>query len=414
MANKHNKINAEIFISYSRKDTKKVKYIITWLQQQGFSEENIFIDQHNIDGAGVFPKVIANAIKSCKVLIFFASNASVNSDWVKNEVYYALKFDKKVLPVFLENVELEEEFDISLSRIQQLNLWDGQEDERLVVLKKSLVAIGVSSLEDSKGKSRQMLDGKKINLPNWMSKTVFQISVIFILVFIALFFIFKSSIQNAYQSLSIERNDFHAINESIKKNDDPELNPDVNDSEKSTDSLSLYYSFHVKRQNGMEEIFNGSTIHSGDRIQIRIMPSTYCFLYIFNQDAVDDVYMLFPIEGYSNHLKANKEIVIPAQNKYILVDTQSGQEKLFILASTTPMDFLSDLIAKFNSNITNEDNTDDIKDLRKRLVSRGLSQIVENNDLSIKKLSNYGEDFNLKRYIKGTNLLFKEITFAHK
>ena len=89
-----------IFISYSRKDKKKVAPYAEFLRSHGYS---VWIDLEDLPAGHAFPEEIVNAIKECKILLFFSSTHSNASKWVKREVVYADQQDKLILPIRLDD-----------------------------------------------------------------------------------------------------------------------------------------------------------------------------------------------------------------------------------------------------------------------------------------------------------------------
>ncbi|MCD4696004.1 MAG: DUF4384 domain-containing protein [Bacteroidales bacterium] len=408
--------NPEIFISYSRKDSKSVHVIINWLQHNGISSTTFFFDQDNIDGAGVFPTVIANAIKKCKVLIFFASKTSAESTWVKNEVFYALKNKKAVLPIFLEEVELEGEFDISLSRIQQLNLYENNKEKRYKAILSSLIALGITVTKSPIPVNSVQPNSESL-LFVFLKKHKFPIIITLILASLIVgYFIFWPGLyKNENNTPDLLKNKIvpSENNEQLNadRDEDISINTELSNTLITEDTLSLYYSFHIKKRNRLNEIFDGGTVYTGDKMQVRVKVSKDCYLYILNQDVGKNIYVLFPIDDASNFLTGNKEVVIPADNKYFEADNQIGTEKLYIIASTKPMEFVNELILQYQSSPINQRG---VFNINEKIENRGFTKVVEGNGLAIKNLTKSSTGFDLDRYLKGKEILFKEISFIHR
>ena len=105
-----------IFISYAHADSNKVVPIIEELDSSGF---RVWYDS-GIEAGSEWPITIANHVKSCHRLIFFASRSSINSKNCRNEVNLALSHNKEILVVYLENVELGHGLDLQLSTNQAM------------------------------------------------------------------------------------------------------------------------------------------------------------------------------------------------------------------------------------------------------------------------------------------------------
>lgn len=73
-----------------------------------------------------YAEIITKALKDCSCLVLILSNDSQKSRWVGNEVERALNYGKPVIPVKIEEVTLNDEFDfyIGASQIVALNKID--------------------------------------------------------------------------------------------------------------------------------------------------------------------------------------------------------------------------------------------------------------------------------------------------
>jgi TIR domain len=109
---------ADIFISYSHKDTDIVRDLVPALQAEGFS---VWWD-HTIPPGKTWDDVIATGIRDAKACIIVWSSNSVVSDWVKEEATIA-KEGNKYLPVQV-GADLPP---LGFRRIQSADLrnWDG-------------------------------------------------------------------------------------------------------------------------------------------------------------------------------------------------------------------------------------------------------------------------------------------------
>lgn len=104
-------MNKDIFISYSRKDTEIVKAIYEWLEKAGYK---CWLDVDGMFSGVSYKKVIVDAIKRSKVLLFMSSENSNKSRNVVSEVSVAVEYGKKIIPVRLDMSSYSEsiEYDI--------------------------------------------------------------------------------------------------------------------------------------------------------------------------------------------------------------------------------------------------------------------------------------------------------------
>lgn len=92
-------INKDVFISYSRKDSEIVKSIYERLKKSGVS---CWLDMDGMFSGVSYKKVIVDAIKQVKVMLFMSSENSNKSRNVVSEVSVAMERKKKVIPVRLD------------------------------------------------------------------------------------------------------------------------------------------------------------------------------------------------------------------------------------------------------------------------------------------------------------------------
>ncbi len=92
-----------LFISYSHNDTTEVRKIAEAIQQTDLAE--VWYDSKLRGGENYF-SVIANQIVACEYLTFIVSEHSVRSDWCLRELEFAASEQKKILAVWLEDVQI--------------------------------------------------------------------------------------------------------------------------------------------------------------------------------------------------------------------------------------------------------------------------------------------------------------------
>ena len=92
-------IEKEVFISYSRKDLDVVKPLYEWLEKAGCQ---CWLDVDGMFSGVSYKKVIVDAIKRSKVMLFMSSENSNKSRNVVSEVSVAMEYGKKVIPIRLD------------------------------------------------------------------------------------------------------------------------------------------------------------------------------------------------------------------------------------------------------------------------------------------------------------------------
>ena len=107
------------FISYSTKNQDVADAMREVLKKRGF---NIWMAPEDIPAGSKYAEVINKAIKNCSCLILILSEASQNSIWVAKEVERAVHYQKPIVPVQIENVVLNDEFEFYISTDQIVTL----------------------------------------------------------------------------------------------------------------------------------------------------------------------------------------------------------------------------------------------------------------------------------------------------
>lgn len=118
------KVN-DIFLSYSRMDSERVRALAEVLQRRGFT---VWWDTFVPPGRS-YDEVIENELRKSRCVVVLWSKESVNSAWVKEEAAYARE-NERLFPVLIDNVEPP----IAFRRIMSADLigWDGKPNSPVV------------------------------------------------------------------------------------------------------------------------------------------------------------------------------------------------------------------------------------------------------------------------------------------
>ena len=133
--------NADVFISYSREDKEKVLELTAKLRAAGVP---LWIDVGGIDGARMWGEEIVNALDNAKVLLLMVSESSVRSRNVAKEVVLASERKGRILPVHLEPTQIPPSLKYPLAGIQHIEYYNGDADENLKTILRSLERVGVT------------------------------------------------------------------------------------------------------------------------------------------------------------------------------------------------------------------------------------------------------------------------------
>ena len=109
----------DVFISYSRKDTKTAEAICEALSQAGIS---FFIDKEGIAGGANFPEVLARTIDSATVFLLVASENAYKSKFTKAEILYAFNHKRSgcILPYLIDDCPMPSDLEFLLGNVNWL------------------------------------------------------------------------------------------------------------------------------------------------------------------------------------------------------------------------------------------------------------------------------------------------------
>lgn len=131
---------ADIFVSYTRRDQDRVVTLVQGLQAQGF---RLWMDQAGIEGATLWSEEIVQALRGARVVLFFASPAALASPHVMREISLASEENKKILPVFLAAADVPPALRYHLAGIQHLQVEHMATAAALEAIQRALHRAGV-------------------------------------------------------------------------------------------------------------------------------------------------------------------------------------------------------------------------------------------------------------------------------
>ena len=81
----------------------------------------------SIPGGAKYAAHIPQAIRSCDIFVVVLSNKAQQSMWVPKELNQAINAKKKIMPFFIENCSLHDDFDLYLCDLQRYDAWRDRE-----------------------------------------------------------------------------------------------------------------------------------------------------------------------------------------------------------------------------------------------------------------------------------------------
>ena len=117
----------DVFLSYARKDLKRVRPLVRAFESQGWS---VWWDAH-VEPGDRFHHVIDRELRAARVVVVVWSETSIESDWVVSEADEGREL-KKLFPVRIDSARPP----IPFRRLQTLDLskWDGKSRDPLEAL----------------------------------------------------------------------------------------------------------------------------------------------------------------------------------------------------------------------------------------------------------------------------------------
>lgn len=109
----------DIFISHSSKDKKIADALCISLEN---SDMKVWMAPRDLTPGKSYAAQISRAIKNTKCVILVFNSNSFNSHWVRKEIERAVGCCKVILPFILENIELDDEWDLYISSSHWLDV----------------------------------------------------------------------------------------------------------------------------------------------------------------------------------------------------------------------------------------------------------------------------------------------------
>jgi predicted ATPase len=116
-----------------------------WVQRLQSAGVSTWMDERGIDAALHWGEEIVKAIEGCKVFLLLLTPASAASEHIAREVSLALDAQKPILPLILEPTPIPDTLRYSLAGIQHLELFNGDPEEKLAAILRSLIGLGIAA-----------------------------------------------------------------------------------------------------------------------------------------------------------------------------------------------------------------------------------------------------------------------------
>lgn len=126
-----------VFVSYSHDDRELVLKLIEDLMIRGCRLWYDIGDRHGEDYNGE----IATHLKKAKCVLYMITSNSIKlgSGYIRNELNFAIKKGIKICPIYLENVELPDELELMIGRLQAISYFDSDVNKEEFKLREKLI-----------------------------------------------------------------------------------------------------------------------------------------------------------------------------------------------------------------------------------------------------------------------------------
>ena len=169
----------------------------------------------------------------------------------------------------------------------------------------------------------------------------------------------KTDQSHSEQELAVVKRQVEVLQEilvKLQQDDSPgeksaaleKLSPMLSDKQK-TESLQkqplqfdIVYSFRPKNEGELQPLREGTILHSGDTYKIVFTPKQDAYVYIFQVDGHNQLSRLFPNQRYgetplsqpNHYVSAGRTYHIPSEQKSFQLDKNTGEEKIYFVATT--------------------------------------------------------------------------------
>jgi len=117
--NAHN-LMAQVFLAYAEENRDSAEQIRKLLRRQGFT---VWISAADIPAGANFQTIIEEGIEEADNIVYLMSPAAIRSPFCQHEIEYALRLRKRVIPILIEAIALEQ-IPLSLRNLQHIDLTD--------------------------------------------------------------------------------------------------------------------------------------------------------------------------------------------------------------------------------------------------------------------------------------------------
>lgn len=139
--------------------------------------------------------------------------------------------------------------------------------------------------------------------------------------------------------------------------------------ETSSGSLQFNYAFVALTNAGdrpqLVPVGSSHLMRSGDRLKLYIEALSECYFYLFHIGPGGILQRIFPLSPQKARLPIEREISIPEGDKWLELDSETGMEKFYLIASEIRQEHLENLFQQY---LSLKDNSAAAQTARNRII----------------------------------------------
>jgi predicted ATPase len=137
----------QLFVSYASGDRARTLEVVEVVRAQGI---DVWIDQAGIAGGAAYGAEIANALRDAEAVLLIASDASLASKNVRQEIMLAWRYDRPIIPLILHPLLFPDDVAYWLEGAQWIEVFDRPADAWLTKLWQALARHGIVDARDER------------------------------------------------------------------------------------------------------------------------------------------------------------------------------------------------------------------------------------------------------------------------
>lgn len=275
---------SRVFISYSTKNQSVADSMYYLLKDLGIEA---WMAPNDIPAGSKYAEVINRAIKSCSCFLLMLSKDAQNSVWVAKEVERAVNYRKPIIPIQIEDITLNDEFElyISTNQIIAIQKIDKDENEFRRLLSRIRSLVDESEIDDvsfSKDTMYPHTKTKNIKLTVWspVNTDVFLNDKHHLVMRIDN----NSGFEYAYNSINVSR-PFNLI--FVAKGFEKTISFDI-------DAIGDHLEYRLQAILSKKEIYDSYSREEAIE-QINIEPTGYAIEQLSQKGTIEDVDLLITV-----------------------------------------------------------------------------------------------------------------------